>query len=161
MPNLKLKSDVLAPHNVKTIKFSGDHTSRILKIIPPLMKNIFKITSTKFFEDSVKWDTSGDPTSFYAVWRGRDDKDARTSVWVIVKVQGDETEKDKKGNLTIYISGILVTTLPYDNAFWKVISQTYSRVFYSEQRRRYIAEARRYLEILESEIRKQLEIMGG
>jgi len=54
MGELKQRIEVLAPHYVKVIKFSGNHPSRVLKIIPNLIKEIFKITSTNFFEDVIK-----------------------------------------------------------------------------------------------------------
>jgi len=161
MPELQLKSDILAPRHVKTLKFSGYHPSRFLKIVPDLMKEVFKLSSTKFFEDKIKWDKSADPIEFYGEWRGRDDQDARTSVWIKIKVQGVQSEKDKKGEVTIQITSTLVTNLPYSNFLEKAIVRTYSYLFYSEQRRRYVIKARRLLEILEAEIKKELETMGG
>jgi len=161
MPELKLKADILLPQHEKILKYSGSHPSRVLKIIPTLVKDTFKIRSTNFYEDSIKWDTSADPIAFYGAWRGVDSKDARTSLWVNVKVQGEQEDKSKKGEVTIWISGTLVTDLPYTNILEKMISRSYSYLFYAEHRRRYIAEAKRLFEIFEGEIRKQLEMMGG
>jgi len=161
MPELKLKADILAPQHEKILKYSGFHPSRVLKFIPTLIKDVFKITSTNFYEDFIKWDKSVDPIGFYGAWRGVDVKDFRTNLWVNVKVQGEQEEKSKKGEVTIRISGILMTTLPYTNFLEKIISRSYSYLYYSEHRRRYIAEAKRLLDIFESEVRKQLEIIGG
>jgi len=103
MPELQLKTDILAPRHVKTLKFSGFFPSRFLKLIPSLIKGVFRLSSTRFFEDKIKWDKSADPIEFYGEWRGRDDKDERTSVWVKIKVQGVQKEKDKHGEITIEI----------------------------------------------------------
>lgn len=160
MPELQLKTDILAPRHTKTLTFSGYYPSRFLKIIPTLMKEVFRLSSTKFFEDKIKWDKSGDPIEFYGEWRGRDDKDARTSVWVNVTVQGTQKEKDKKGEVTIGITSTLVTKLPYSNFLEKILVRVYSYLFYSELRRKYVIKARKSLEILEAGLKKELERMG-
>ncbi len=161
MPELQLKTDILAPKHIKTLKFSGYYPSRFLKIVPSIMKEIFKLTSTKLFEDKIQWDKSSDPIEFYGEWRGRDDKDARTSVWIKVKVHGIQREKDKNGEITIEITSTLFTKLPYSNFLEKMLVKTYSYLFYSEQRRNYIIKARRLLEVLENQLKKELETMGG
>lgn len=159
MGEIKQKIDVLAPHYLKTLKYNGEQPSRVLKIIPPLMKSIFKVTSTNFFEDIVKWDNLTENNLFYNVWRGRDGKDERTVLWVEVRVQGEQNEKTKKGNVTIWLRSYLTTTFKYSNEIMKGLLRMYSYYFYSEQRRRYTEEARRLLDILEREIRMRLEIM--
>jgi hypothetical protein len=161
MPVLQLKTDILAPESVKTLKFAGYYPSRFLKLIPGLIKEIFRLSSTKFFEDKIKWDKSTDPIEFYGEWRGKDDQDKRTSVWIEVKVQGVQKENDKMGEVTIEISSTLDTKLPYSNFLEKALVRTYSYLFYSEQRRKYVIKARRLLEILEGKLKKELETMGG
>ena len=160
MPDLQMKADILAPEHTKVIKFSGDHTSRFLKLIPTLIKEIFKISSTNFYEDRIKWDKSDDPIGFYCEWRGKDSKDNRTSVWVKVKIQGNQTEKEKKGEVTIWISGAIITKIPYSNIIDKSLARAYSHFFYSDQRRRYAEEARTRFNVLENEIKKELGIGG-
>jgi len=97
MPDLRLVADIFSPHYVKELKYSGDHPSRVLKIIPSLIKSVFRITSTRFFEDEIKWDKSSDPIEFFGQWRGIDPKDNRTRMWIKVKVIGKQNSKDKKG----------------------------------------------------------------
>lgn len=160
MPDLQMKADILAPENTKVIKFSGDHPSIVLKLIPSLIKETFKVSSTNFYEDRIKWDISGDPIGFYGEWRGADKKDNKTSVWIKVKTQGEQTQKEKKGEVTIWISGIIATKFSYSNILDKSLVKIYSRLFYSEQRRRHVEEARRRFIILENEIKKQLGIGG-
>jgi len=160
MGELKQRIEVLAPHYLKTLKYSGDHPSLVLKFMPGLIRNIFKITSTNFFEDIIKWDNLTENNTFFGAWRGRDGKDERTTLWAEVKVQGEQNEKTKKGNVTIWLRSYLITKFPYSNALHKGILRIYSHYFYSEQRRRYTEEARRLLDILEKEIRVQLEIGG-
>ena len=158
MGEIKQRVDVLAPHYLKTLKFSGEHPSKLFKIIPPLIKTVFKITSTNFFEDVIKWDDTTENNMFYGEWRGKDGKDERTTLWVSVKIQGEQDEKTKKGNVTVWLRTYLITKFPYASVIDKELLRVYSYYFYSERRRKYTEDARRLLSILEKEIRTQLGI---
>jgi hypothetical protein len=157
MGEIKQRVEVLAPHYLKTLKFSGYHPSRTLKIMPPLMKETFKVTSTNFFEDVIKWDTSGETTMFFGAWRGKYTEDERTTRWIQVKVQGEQNEKTLKGKVTIWLRSYLITTFKYSNPIIKEFLRLYSYYFYSERRRIYTEAARNLLNILEKELRVQLE----
>ncbi len=159
---LRLKSDILAPQHVKVIKISGHNPSKALKIIPSSVKRIFRLGPADFFEDRIKWDTSGEKITFFAQWRGRVKKDVRTNIWVKVRVQGKESLKDKKGDLTVWITGELLTKFPYTNFLEKFIAKSYSFFFYSEHARKYVTEAKRLFDMLENEIKRMLKIeIGG
>jgi len=159
MAELKIKTDVLAPESVKVLKFSGYNPTRFLKIVPDLMKEVFRLTGSKFYEDKIKWDTSTENTEFYGEWRGKDVKDGRSSVWVKIKLQGSQHDKEKNGEIMIEIKGEMVTKFGYSNFLDKALYLTYSKLFYSDLRRRYISEAKRDLEKIENELKKELEVM--
>lgn len=161
MAEIRQRSEVLAPHYSKVLKYSGERPSRVLKFIPGMIRTVFKVTSTNFFEDIFKWDNLTENNLFYAAWRGKDTKDNRTALWVDVKVQGEQNEKSKDGNVTIWLRSYLITKFPYNNDFQKGIIRIYSRFFYSDQRRRYSEEARVLLNTLEREIRLQLGLVGA
>ena len=158
MPELKYIADVFSPHYVKTIKYSGDHPTTTLKTIPALMKSIFRITSTNFFEDEIKWDKSFEPIEFFGEWRGKFALDGRTTFWIKVKVIGKQNSKDKKGNVTIYIHPYMTTKLPYSNFLDKALALSYSHLFYGEQRRKYITRQLILLKRFEDELKKELGI---
>jgi len=158
MPELRFVADVFSPHHQKILKYSGNHPSKILKIIPLLVKDSFRITSTKFFEDEIKWDKSAEAIEFYGQWRGRDDKDGRTSIWIKVKAIGKQNSKDKKGWVTIYIHPYMITKLPYSNVFDKFLAKTYSFLFYGNQRKEYIKQELIFLKRFEERLKKELGI---
>jgi hypothetical protein len=158
MGELKQRNDVLAPHYVKVIKYNGENTSKVLKTIPALIKSTFKVTSTNFYEDQFKWDNVTEVNDFFAAWRGKYGYDTRTNLWVDVKVQGVQNEKTKKGNLTIWIRGYLITKFAYKYEFMKYFLRMYSYYFYSGQRIKYNEESRRNLDKFEKELRVQLGI---
>lgn len=158
MPKINLKDDVLAPEHVKKLKFTGKHPSRFLSLVPGLLKNIFRLSGSKFFEDKIAWDVSTPNTDFFGQWRGKDPKDERTSVWVKIRVMGSQNT-EKVGSAQIEITSNIQTKFEYSNLMGKGLVLLYSRLFYSEQRRKYVIEARKRLEELENELKKELEKM--
>jgi hypothetical protein len=159
MPELKILSDVFSPHYVKTIRYEGDHPSRTLNFMPGIMRSIFRVTSTNFYEDEIKWDRSfPDNVEFYGQWRGKYTHDARTAFWIKVKVIGKQSVKDKKGYVTIYIHPYLATTFPYSNFLDKALYFSYTRLFYKAQRRKYIEKQLYLSNRFEQELRKELGI---
>lgn len=159
MPDYTLVSDLLAPIYFKVLEYEGPHPSRILKLIPQIILDVWRIDSPALYEDEFKWDVSADPIDFYGVWRGKEGIDERTSVFAIVKVHGKQSKKDKMGKVTVWILGKMITKFPYRNVFEKALVWTYLFLFYAEQRRRYVAERKKRLDFLENEIRKYFDMM--
>lgn len=153
----KLITDVFSPHYVKTLRYEGDHPSRTLKMLPFLMRTTFRITSTNFYEDEIKWDVSMDPIEFFGEWRGRSPIDSRTNLWVKVKVIGKQSSKDKKGYATIYIHPYMVTKIPTEGLD-KVLAPLYARLFYKGQIKKYIERRLILFQRFEDYIKKELGI---
>jgi hypothetical protein len=156
MPTLRLRAEVFQPQNFKTIRYEGHHPSRVLQFIPGLMKKAFKITSTDFYEDEIKWDVSGDPIEFLGLWRAKDDLDNRTLVWTKIKVIGKQNKKDKMGFVDINIEPWMYTELPYSNIMDKMLAKSYSFLYYGNIRRKYIKRELIKLKKLENSIREEL-----
>jgi hypothetical protein len=108
----------------------------------------------------IKWDNVTENNMFYGSWRGKYTEDERTTRWIQVKVQGEQNEKTKKGNVTIWLRSYLISKFQYSNPIIKEFLRLYAYYFYSERRRQYTEEARRLLSILEKELRTQLEEGG-
>lgn len=158
MPEWVLRADVLVPEYLKTLQYSGLRPVVLLKIMPELMKDIFRQESPQLYEDSLKWDTSAEPADFYGSWRIRDKKDARTAIWGIVTLQGKQA-KDGSGSVTVWIRGDLITTFPYSTPLDRGLAWLYIYLFYGERKKKYFVEARNRLEALENEIRKQFDLI--
>ncbi|OGI12428.1 hypothetical protein A3K64_04235 [Candidatus Micrarchaeota archaeon RBG_16_36_9] len=158
MPDaINLVTDVFAPHYVKTLRYEGDHPSRTLKLIPALIKSNFRITSTNFYEDEIKWDVSAEPIDFFGEWRGRSGIDARTAMWVKVKVVGKQNSKDKQGHVTIYIHPYMKTTIPL-KGINGLIAPFYAHFFYKRQIKKFIEKRLLYFQRFEDDIKKELGI---
>jgi hypothetical protein len=159
MAELTIKTDILAPAYVKTLKFSGHNPARLLKEMPGLLLETFKRTPPDLFWDQIKWDVLTEPVAFYGAWRIRDRKDLRSTVWGIVIIQGKQA-KDMSGSATVWLRGDLITKFPYTSFIEKAIARVYIWLFYKEHKRRYVAEARERLDALEDAIRKLFGIMA-
>ena len=158
MPDiLTLVTDVFSPHYVKTLRYEGDHPSRTLKLLPYLMKITFRVTSTNFYEDEIKWDVSAEPTEFFGEWRGVSRLDSRTSFWVKVKAIGKQSPKDKKGYVTIYIHPYMKTKIPL-NILNRMILPFYARLFYKGQMKKYIERRLIFLQRFEDDVKRELGI---
>ncbi|MFQ6020611.1 MAG: hypothetical protein ACE5J4_01160 [Candidatus Aenigmatarchaeota archaeon] len=157
MREIEYKADLLAPLHEKILEFSCIHPSRILEVLPEFIKEDFRVTSTKFWEDEIKWDVTKEPIEFFGSWRGRDPKDERTDIWVFATAQGEQTLKTKEGWVIIKLRGIITSKFPYS---WRWgIHWAYMRLYYSKQRRWYMKEGRERLDMLEDRIRKYFEVL--
>jgi hypothetical protein len=153
---LSLTADVYSPNAVKTIKFDGDQPSRVLKTIPSFMKSIFRVSSSGFFEDEIKWSKLGDRVDFFGQWRAKVSLDGRTTFWIKVKVIGEQSSKDKKGSVKIYIQPYTKTTMPYDNVWDKMLASIYSYMSYKKTIRKYIERRMLYLNQFEDSLKRDL-----
>jgi hypothetical protein len=156
MPKFLLTADVYSPQAVKTMKFTGDHPSRVLKIIPSLMKSVFRLAGSKFYEDELKWDKTFETIDFFCQWRGAVGMDSRTTFWLKVKIIGEQSSKDKRGTVTIYIQPYIKTEIEYDNTMDKILGTIYSYLFYKKTVRTYIERQNLYLRQFESSLKKEL-----
>jgi hypothetical protein len=145
--------DVFEPEYLKAITLTVQNPARIFKEIKNMLVEVFRRTGPDFYEDVIKWDVSSDPVDFYGSWRIRDQKDARTVMWGLVIVQGQQYQKDKSGKITIWLRGTLRTKIPYVTPIEKSIAWLYMRLFYAERRRRYLIKAKEHFDKLENELR--------
>jgi hypothetical protein len=155
---LSLVVDIYSPQYMKTLKFTGNYPSRVLKMVPTLIKNTFRITSTNFYEDEIKWDKTTSMIDFFGQWRGRDPKDTRTNFWILVKVAGeqDSTDKDKRGSVTISIHPYMKTNFGYDNSFQRAIIDIYAKLFYKKRVRKYVERQMFLLNRFENALKGEL-----
>ena len=153
MPKVTIMQDVLAPEYLKVLKFSGYHPSELLKLIPSLLLDIYRQQSPALFEDNLRWDASGDPINFYAIWRIKDGKDARTKVFTKVIVEGQQSKTDLSGSIVVAIRSWVQTDSEYNNPVGRFGIWFYDKVFYRRHRFQYIDEARRNVIRLEDAIK--------
>lgn len=155
----RLVEDVFTPEYLKPVVLTVQNPAKIFKEIKDMMITVFRKTSPDFYEGIIKWDVSGDPIDFWGTWRIRDVKDARSTMWGIVTVQGTQSQKDKSGKITIWLRGNLVTKIPYETPIDRSIAWLYVKMFYAERKRAYLARAREHFQILENDLRRMYGIV--
>ena len=143
MTKVTIKQDVLAPEYQKVLKLSGYHPSELLKLIPTLLLDIYRQQSPALFEDTLRWDESDDPVNFYAIWRIKDAKDARTKVFTKIIVEGQQSKTDMSGKIIVAIRSWVQTDAEYNNPVGRLGVWFYDKTFYKRHRMQYIEEARR------------------
>ncbi|MEM5772030.1 MAG: hypothetical protein QXF15_02040 [Candidatus Aenigmatarchaeota archaeon] len=156
---ISIINDLLAPTEKKIIKFSGEHPSRLLDFIPKLEREILKIESSDFFEDSIKWDNSGNPISFYAEWRAKQEQDNYTELWIKTIVQGTQDSSTKKGEVMIVLTGFLRTKFTPKTFLHYLFFLMYMKLFYHKQREIYVKNGKQKLEEVEYGIRRLLNVL--
>ena len=150
------KANALAPAETKTIDYTGPHPSKLLSMVGLIMQEALKVKSTSFFEDHFKWDISGDPIDFFGIWRCKDGKDERSTIWLKIRAHGRQSVKDKTGTIKIWIQSYVIVKIPYNNSLEKSLAWLHFRTFYYNQMRKYMKDAKRAAEEAENAIRTAL-----
>ena len=152
-----IRTDVLPLEGEIEREFEGSNPTKLLKEIPSMMKQIFKIGSSSFYEDKIKWDKLGDPVEFFAQWRGKVGEDFRTNFWLKVIVQGKQGMKDKNGSVVVRITGWLETEIPYETGIDKALKEVNMKMFYKKQLFRYVEGNKALIERLDKDIKEIME----
>lgn len=136
---------VLAPQDKIKIDYKGPNPFRIYGMMSKLLQIIFYGRGKNVFEDSFKWDITGDPREFYFVMRFGDIKiDSRTGFEVSIRVFGVQPSDPTNPNGLLYmeIKPSITTEFKFGNVFEKAIAMpfiwAYHRLIYSNVRRRYM-----------------------
>lgn len=158
MPEWRIVDDVFVPEYVKTLTFTVTNPSKLLKEMPDLLLEIWRRTGPDVYEDFIKWDVTGDPVTFYGSWRVRDVKDLRTSMWGTITIQGNQSMKDGKGTVTIWLRGNMITKIPYTTPIDKSIAWAHMRLFYADRKRKYMAKAKEHFDKFENALRDMYNI---
>ena len=155
MGDIILKLNILSPGKGIIREFSGPSPSALIRRLPSFLKETFKLGSSEFFEDAIKWDVTGSDVDFMGQWRIKYGfmGDNFSKIWVTVKLIGKESKEKKVGNAKIYITGELKIKMPYDNSIQRMIGNIYLNLFYKKQIRTYIKMGEDRIKQLDNQIR--------
>lgn len=158
-----IKTDILAPSDSRIIEYTGFHPSRLIRMLPDIIKDALRVEGGDVFEDRIKWDVSADPISFYGDWRGKYAFDGRSSAVFKLNIQGSQSAKDKVGKVKIVIKGAIETKFPLTTFLHRIFVPIYMYVFYNKQRREYLETGKVLIDRIEDEIRSMFNLIkrGG
>ncbi len=135
---LKIKDDLMAPHETIKINYRGPNPAGVMSLIPDLIKNTMKISSKDLLETDLRWDNSSENNTFYGMWMGKRTEDRWTKTFIRLVLQGTQNSKDKMGDFTLQLKGYIETKYGYSNFFQRGFWYIYNYKFYYAQRRKYI-----------------------
>ena len=163
MPSITIKDNILAPKNKLVMRYKGEDPFSIARMLNSYLKDLLKVSSSKIYEDDVRWDKTGEPRPFFGMWRvrgGEDLKDNWSQVWFAINYQGEQPIKQgQQGELRIEIKGFLQTKIPYHNFLQKAAWWVYFKIFYNEQRREYLDRAKDYTLRMKEAFQRELGII--
>ncbi len=141
MAKLIFEDDCLTPERTIRIDFKGPNPFRFYSEIIMILRDILEIRRLNIYERDFRWDITSDPRAFfYRVW-GRKPYDATTDGFFELVFQGKQpSDITKDGEMVIFITPKLRTSLPEDtiwqrSALYKSIRWLYFRLFYNDMRR--------------------------
>jgi hypothetical protein len=154
----KVEADVFSPEVWKVLNLTGNNPAALIQASPKIIREVLRLSGTKLYEDHIKWDITSDPTMFYGIWRGFQDKDSYTRLEAWVVIEGTQSVKEKTGTVQVRLRGILKTGYEFKSPLDPVLFWWYMRRFYAELRRNYMSEALMNMEKIENAIRDQLAV---
>ncbi len=159
MPKIGIGTNILAPASSKTVQYIGPAPGRIFKLMPDMIKTTMGISAGSFWEDEIRWDASSNPVSFYGLWRGKKGLDALTKLWFEIEIRGTQDKETKQGDILVKLKGKLDTKIGYKTIIDKGFIIAYQKIFYKDQRLKYLEEANRKIQTLEDLIREEFNLM--
>lgn len=151
-------TEVLVPEAEFKATYSAHNPAQLLGLMLELLKGTWRIPSAATYTDKIKWDVTGKEVEFYGEWRARDKKDARSTVWNRVIVQGTQDPKTKEGKVTVRLKPKLHTTLKYATPVDEAVRFMYLNTFYKDQMKKYIAIGKKRVTDFDDNIRRILGI---
>ncbi len=171
LKTLKVTDRFLTPQYYIKLGFSGKGVNKSYSIVPKLMKKVFGIASKDWAEPSFKWDiTDKVMRSFYVEWKADfkpalKTKDRWTKGQLNVTMQGEFNSQTGEGSFTLIIIPSLIVEFVYANSLQRMLYEIYMRMFYAEQRRKYVEYSKmkmnEFIDELKSIYGKTLKEIGG
>jgi hypothetical protein len=131
------REDVLAPAAGIKIEFQGKNPTWILGAATRLLRDTMKVSSVNLREDEIRWDVTGDPKSFYGIWRCYRGEDRWCKSWIKITAQGT-SNREGFGEVGIKLEGWIETDYEYGNPISVWLWNLWNYIFYWKQRRAYI-----------------------
>jgi len=149
-----IRDDCLPIGGSMYLLYKGPNPFSIASKLTGSFQPFFRISSAGWGEPDFRWDTSGEPITFFIKWWVKKGLSAYSTMRFNVIVQGDENSQTKQGRFTLEITPSVEHKFP-ENWFSKGIFWIYHYLFYNKVRQDYIKRCREitgaYRELLKGE----------
>jgi hypothetical protein len=159
-----IEDDVLAPRGYLQIDYKGPNPFVIYGKMKRLLMVIFRTGGKDYFEKDFRWDTSGEPISFFVKMNieRKVDKYTKGACYVVLQGKHPRDPKATNGWVKIVIRCVLTTKYPTETLFQKAVVfpfvYLYHRLMYNDIRRSYLRIHRERVQQLENEVRAVLNL---
>ncbi len=152
--SITVTDDCFAPNKSQYFIYKGPNPASIAMKLTGSFQPFFRIASAGWGEPDFRWDTSGEPITFFMKWYVERGFSRYSKMQIFIIVQGDENSQTKQGKFTLEMVPTLVNTFPA-NWFLRGLYWIYDYIFYGNQRQQYIKKCREinsaYMDYLKGE----------
>lgn len=158
MAVIKITDDCLAPEEFIYFDYSGPNPWGVAKKINESARGFFHLGASDFYFDRVNWDITGDPVTFWALWRIRKDVSRYSRIWIYIRVQGEKSKTGNTGKFTMRMNAEVLTEFEGWSIVLKPFYYIYAYLFYNRVRRKFIERCRSMVLGFRNEIKKHYNV---
>jgi hypothetical protein len=153
-----IQEDCMSPSRWIYLDYKGKNPFSVANKIASMLLPFFEVSSAGVSETDFRWDTSGDPITFYFTWWVERSKSRYSRQRYDIKVSGSQTKESKEGNFTLQVHGTLTTNFSSGNPFAKAIFWIYDYIFYNRRRAEYLKDCEETIYNFRDEIKKHFNL---
>lgn len=158
MAKIEIQDECLSPNIYIWFDYKGPNPWSVAKKIADSARMFFHLGASQFYHDRLNWDISGDPITFYSMWKFEKDFSAHVKQWVYLRVQGEKSKADGSGKFTMRMNSILCTTFEGWGIFLKPLYYIYSYLFFNRIKRKFIESCRQETIGFKNEIKEHFNV---
>ena len=112
MAKIKIRDRCLAPEYFVRMSYSGPNPWGIAKKITETIRPFFHVSASGMSNWRINWDITGDPITFYALWRVKKTFSGLSKMEVKIKIRGEVGKTSNKGKFSLRLEGNLSPCSP-------------------------------------------------
>ncbi|MEM7821296.1 MAG: hypothetical protein QXX38_00540 [Candidatus Aenigmatarchaeota archaeon] len=143
------------------ITYSGPNPQKAYEKLLDVLLNVLKVPRENIQEKVFKWERAPEGETFSSGMEVIKNFDKFSYMQLTISIGGfakPSKEFGKEGRVSIEIEGVVRTEYPQDTTWersflYEIFRTFYHKVFYKEERRRYVEKCREWMFLIESELK--------
>ncbi|MBL7206266.1 MAG: hypothetical protein ISS36_01565 [Candidatus Aenigmarchaeota archaeon] len=158
MAVIKIIDECLAPDKFIHFDYSGPDPWGVAKKISESARGFFHLGASAFYFDRINWDISGDPVSFWGLWKCEIPTSRWSTIWIYIRVQGDKGKTNNVGKFTMRMNAEIITQFEGWKLFLRPLYNLYSYLFYNKVKRRLLERCTGFVLGFRNEIKEHFNV---
>jgi len=158
---LLLEEYCLTPKPRMELSYTGPNPQKAYQKLLDILLTVLKVQRENIQEKDFRWERAPEGEKFSAAMEVVKDFDKFSYMFLLLSISGiakPSKEFEKEGTVTVRIEGVVRTEYPQDTAwqrsfFYEVFRTLYHKVFYQDQRKKYIDSCRDWMFLIQSELK--------